>query len=96
MNPYTGNICKHSHNNVSYIGCTVDIEKGKDNHTNNKTNKFGCVLKQHGYSNSDFGKSDTIGFSEMSELYDIEDVYITKFDSIKNRYKTRRNCKEQL
>ena len=32
----------------------------------------------------------------MQELYDIEDTYIIKYDSIKNGFNTRRNYKDEL
>ena len=39
---------------------------------------------------------ETVKFSEKQELYDIEDLYIIKYDSIKNGYNTRVNYKDQL
>ena len=93
LKPYTGYIYKYSHNNVSYIGRSVDIEKRKQEHKDNKTNRLGRAFKKYGYGNFEFEVFDTIEFSEMSELYDIEDVYIIKYDNIKNGYNTRRNCK---
>ena len=32
----------------------------------------------------------------MQELYDIEDMYIIKYDSIKNGFNTRNNYKDEL
>ena len=32
LKPYTGYIYRYSYNNVSYIGCTTDIEKRKEEH----------------------------------------------------------------
>ena len=96
MKPYTGYIYRCSYNNVSYIGCTTDIENRKEEHKENKTNKFGRALEQYGYDNFKFEFLETIQFSEKQELYDIEDLYIIKYDSITNGYNTRRNCKDQL
>ena len=42
---------KHYHNNVPYIGFTIHIEKRKEEHKENNTNKFGHALKQYGYIN---------------------------------------------
>ena len=53
--PYTGYIYKYSHNNVPYIGCTIDIGKRKEEHkNNNNTNTVGRALKQYGYDNFQF------------------------------------------
>ena len=39
---------------------------------------------------------ETVKFSEKQALYHIEDMYIIKYDSIKNGCNTRRNCKDEL
>ena len=96
LKPYTGYIYRYSYNNVSYIGCTIDIEKRKNQHKENNTNKFGRAIKQFGYKNFKFEILETVKFSEKEELYDIEDLYISKYDSIKNGYNTRRNYKDEL
>ena len=38
--------------------------------------------------------SDNIKFSDWNEMYDIEDEYIRKYDSINNGYNARRNKKD--
>ena len=86
----------YSYSNVSCIGCTTGINKRKEEHKGTKTTKFGRALKQYGYDNFKFEILETIQFSEKQELYDIEDLYIIKYDSIKHGYNTRRNCKDQL
>ena len=94
LKPYTGYIYRYSFNGISYIGCTTDINKRKEEHNNNKTNKFGRAIKQYGYDNFKFEILETVKFSEMQELFDIEDMYIIKYDSIKNGFNTRRNYNE--
>ena len=96
LEPYIGYLYRYSYNNVSYIGCTTNIEQRKDEHKNNKTNKFGRAIKQFGYNNFKFEILETVKFSEKQELYDIEDSYIIKYDSIKNGYNTRKNYKDEL
>ena len=54
LKPYTGYIYRYYYNNVSYIGCTTDINIRKEEHKENKTHKFGRALKQYGYSNFKF------------------------------------------
>ena len=53
-------------------------------------------MKQYGYDNSKFEVLETVKFSEKQELYDIEDLHIIKYGSIKNGNNTRRNCKDEL
>ena len=54
LKQYTGYIYRYSYNNVSYIGCTTDINNRKEEHKENKTNKFGRALKQYGYDSFEF------------------------------------------
>ena len=96
LKPYTGYICRYYYNNVSYIGCTTDINKRKEEHKEHNTHKFGRALKQYGYDNFKFEILETVNFSEKQELYDIEDMYIINYDSIRNGFNTRRNCKDEL
>ena len=92
--PRTGYIYRYSYNNKSYIGCTTNLEKRKEYHKNNATYKFGRAIKEIGYDNFKFEVLDKIKFSEWSELFDVEDEYIKKFDSINNGWNKRRNKKD--
>ena len=38
----------------------------------------------------------TAKFSEKQKLYDVEDMYVIKYDSITHEHNTRRNCKDEL
>ena len=96
MKPYTGYIYRYSYNNISYIGCTTDVKKRQEEHKSNSTNKFGRAIKQYQYNNFKFEILETVKFSEIQELYDIEDTYIIKYDSIKHGFNTRRNYKDEL
>ena len=87
---------RYDYINISYIGATNDIEKRRQEHKETNTNKIGCALKQYGYDNFEFEVLETVQFNERQELYDIEDTYMIKFDSIKNGYNTRRFYKDQL
>ena len=87
----TGYIYRYSYNNKSHIGCTTNIEKRKEDHKTNATYKCGRAIQEIGYDNFEFEILDNIKFSDWNELYDVEDEYIIKFDSINNGYNTRRN-----
>ena len=90
----TGYIYRYSYNNKSYIGCTTDIEKRKEDHKTNATYKFGRAIQEIGYDNFQFEVLDKIKFNDWNELYEVEDEYIIKFDSINNGHNTRRNKKD--
>ena len=38
---------------------------------------------------------EKVRFSERQELYDLEDEYITKYDSINNGFNSRRNERQE-
>ena len=87
--PRTGYIYRYPYNNKSYIGCTTDIEKRKEDHKN-ATFKLGAI-QEVGYDNLGFEVLDNIKSNDWNELYDVEDEHIIKFDSINNGYNTRGN-----
>ena len=49
-----------------------------------------------GYGNFNFEVLEEVQFSDRTELYDVEDTYILKYDSISNGWNTRRNTKHDL
>lgn len=91
MKPYTGYVYRYSHNNISYIGSTANIKEREEEHQNNKTNKSGRTIERIGYNKLQFEILETVHYTERTELYDIEDTYILKYDSINNGWNTRRN-----
>ena len=58
---------------------------------NNPTMKFGQAIKRHGYTTFIFEVIRTIQFYNREEMYDVEDEYIVKYDSILNGWNFRRN-----
>ena len=52
--PRTGYIYRYSYNKNSYISCTTNIEKRKEDHKTNVTCKFGRALQEIGYGNFEF------------------------------------------
>ena len=72
------------------------LKKRKEEHKTNNTNKFGRAIKQYGYTSFEFKILETINYSDRSELYDLENQYIIKYDSINNGFNWRRNEKEHI
>ena len=66
--PRTGYIYRYSYNNKSYIGCTTDIEKRKEDHETNAAYKFGRAIQEFGYDNFEFEILDEIKFNDWNEL----------------------------
>ena len=80
------------HDGESDIGSTVDIKRRKEDHNINTTNKFGRAIQRYGYTHFKFEIKQTLQFSDTSELHDLENQYIIRYDSIKNGYNWRRNA----
>ena len=84
------------------MGQQQTLKKQQKEHKTNKTNKFGRAIKEYGYDAFDFEILTTITFScrpdscDMCELYNLEDEYITKYDSIDNGFNSRMNSKLDL
>ena len=95
LKPYVGFVYRYTHNGRSYIGSTTDVKKRREEHKTNRTNKFGRAIQQHGYNSFTFEILDKVRFSERQELYDLEDEYITKYDSINNGFNSRRNERQE-
>jgi len=93
LKPYVGHIYIYSCNGKSYVGSTVDIRKRKEDHKTNTTNKFGRAIQRYGYKQCKFEILETLQFSDRSELHDLENQYIIKYDSVNYGYNWRRNEK---
>lgn len=93
LKPYVGYIYRYSYNGKSYIGSTTDVKRRKEDHKTNTTNKFGRAIQRYGYKQFDFEILEKLQYSDKSELYDLENQYIIKYDSINNGYNCRRNEK---
>ena len=72
------------------------LKKRKEAHKTNNTNKFGRAIKQYGYTSFEFEILEKINYSDRTEMYDLENQYIIKYDSINNGWNTRRNEKENI
>ena len=96
LKPYVGYIYRYSYNGKSYIGSTTDIKRRKEDHKTNTTNKFGRAIQRYGYKQFKFEILEKLSFGDKSELYDLENQYILKYDSIHNGYNTRKNEKHNV
>ena len=95
LKPYVGFVYRYIHNGRSYVGSTTDVKKRREEHKTNRTKKFGRAIQQHGYSSFAFEILEKVRFSERQELYDLEDEYITRYDSINNGFNSRRNERQE-
>ena len=79
----------------SYIGSTDDIKKRQEEHKTNSTNKFGRAIKNIGLDKFEFEILEKVNYYNRTELYDIENNYIIKYDSVNNGFNSRRNVKTE-
>ena len=79
----------------SYIGSTDDIKKRREEHKTNSTNKFGRAIKNIGFEKFEFEILEKVDYYDRTELYEIENNYIIKYDSVNNGFNSRRNVKTE-
>ena len=72
------------------------MNKRKEAHKTNNTNKFGRAIKQYGYARFKFEILEKFSYSDRTELYDLENQYIIKYDSVNNGFNWRKNEKENI
>ena len=53
-------------------------------------------MQRYGYKQFKFEILEKLSFSDKSELYDLENQYIIKYDSVNNGYNTRKNEKHDV
>ena len=93
--PYVGYIYKYSFMGKSYIGSTNDINKRQTEHETNSTYKFGKAILKIGLDKFTFDILETVNYYDRADLYEIENNYIIKYDSIHNGFNSRRNLKTE-
>ena len=79
----------------SYIGSTDDIKKRREEHKKKSTNKCGRAIKNIGFENFEFELLEKVDYYDRTELYEIENNYIIKYDSVNNGFNSRRNVKTE-
>ena len=69
-------------------------KKRKQDHkdgTKSGSTKFQHAIKLHGFDNFKYKVLQTIQYSNICELWELEDTYIKKYNSIDNGYNYRFN-----
>ena len=89
--PFKAYIYRYSHNNKSYIGSTKNTKKRHEKHEFNDTFKFGSAIKRIGFDNFKYEILEEVDYYDMSEVYEIENNYIMKYDAVNNGFNTRHN-----
>ena len=64
-------------------------------HETNTTNKFGRAVLNIGLNNFEFEVLETVNYYDRADLYEIENNYIIKYDSVNNGFNSRRNVKTE-
>ena len=60
-------------------------------HETNTTNKFGRAVLNIGLNNFEFEVLETVNYYDRADLYEIENNYIIKYDSVNNGFNSSRN-----
>ncbi len=97
--PYTGYIYSYEYNGNCYIGSTTNLTKRKLEHkdgTKAGNTKLNSAFNKYGFSNFKYRVIDTIQFSNVRELWALEDKYINKYNTIANGMNMRRNNKYEI
>ena len=92
--PHTGYIYSYELRGLFYIGSTKDLKKRKQEHKEGKkagNTKFKKAITAFGFDNFKYSVLDKINYSNTSELWELEDKYIDKYNSINNGFNIRYN-----
>jgi hypothetical protein len=95
---HTGYIYSYEFKGLFYIGSTKDLKKRKQEHKECKkagNTKFKKAITRFDFDNFKYKVLDKIDYSNISELWKLEDKYIDKYDSINNGYNIRYNRKNK-
>jgi len=95
VKPYTGSMYRASFNGKSYIGSAKDIKERWAEHKQGKGHsQFIRALQDHGHKAFKWEVLETIAYSDINDLYRLEDKYIDGYNSIQCGYNTRYNIKQ--
>ena len=92
--PHTGHIYSYEYNGQHYIGSTQNLKKRKDEHKNGTKSgntKFKNAINKYGFDSFNYKVVETIKYSNIKELWGLEDTYIIKYNSINNGFNSRFN-----
>ena len=91
---YTGDIYSYELKGKYQIGSTVNLDKRCAEHksgTKCGDTKFKAAIVANGYNAFKYRLLETIKFSNIQQLWHLEDKYIAKYDSISHGFNMRRN-----
>ena len=71
------------------------LKKRQEEHKTNSTNKFGRAIKNIGLDKFEFEILEKVNYYNRTELFEIENNYIIKYDSVNNGFNSRRNVKTE-
>ena len=97
--PHTAHIYSYEFGGRYYIGSTKNLTKRKQEHrdgTKAGDTKIQKAIKAHGFDNFKYKVLETIKYSSIREVWEIEDDYITKYNSVTNGFNIRFNCEKNL
>jgi len=95
VKPYQGSIYRVSLSGKSYIGSAKDVKERWTEHKQGKGHsKFIRALQDHGHKAFKWEVLETISYSDVNDLYRLEDSYIDEYNSIQCGYNTRYNIKQ--
>ena len=92
--PHTGYIYCYEYSGMYYVGSTNNLKKRKEEHREGLkagNTKFQKAIKEYGFDKFNYKVEETITYSNIRELWGLEDTYITKHNSIENGYNYRYN-----
>ena len=97
--PYKGHIYSYEYKGRYYIGSAKDLVKRKQEHQNGTKSgdtKFQKAIKLYGFRHFKYNILESIYYSNIHELWELEDKYIQQFNSIDNRFNHRRNTQVEI
>ena len=97
--PHTGHVYSYEHHGQYYIGSTTDLNKRKQEHrtgTKAGNTKFKKAVNLYGFDNFNYKVLQTIKYSNIRELWELEDYYITTHNIIDNGFNFRFNKEKFL
>ena len=90
---HTGHIYSYEYNGMYYVGSTNNLKKRKEEHKEGLKagyTKFKKAIKEYGFNNFNYKVLETIKYSNIRELWRLEDEYIIKHNSIDNGFNHRK------
>ena len=95
MKQYKGSVYRVSFNGKSYIGSAKDVKERLAEHKQGKGHcQFIRALQDHGHKAFKWVVIETTMYSDINDLYRLDDKYIDENNSMQCGYNTRYNIKQ--